>query len=102
MLVADGLLCYGNCFHRNLYAIGGYDQNVNVHSSVERYDPQTNSWALVSTMNVPRARLAAVVHNGQLYVAPSLCETPSVKNTLISHTFRLEQQTESEMNDIFA
>jgi N-acetylneuraminic acid mutarotase len=53
--------------HRSLYAIGGYDQNVNVHSSVERYDEQTNSWALIASMNIARARLAAVVFDGHIY-----------------------------------
>ena len=44
----------------SIYVIGGFD-SVNRLRSVEVYNPEQNSWAFISGMNVCRAGCAAVV-----------------------------------------
>ena len=64
-----------------IYAIGGYGgtSNASCLSTVERYDPQTNKWEQVASMNEGRRALAAVAmpdgiyaiggYNGKDYIA---------------------------------
>ena len=51
-----------------IYAIGGYNSTVGYLRSVERYDPATDTWALVRPMVEARAGLAAVTEDdGHIY-----------------------------------
>jgi hypothetical protein len=45
--------------NQRLYAAGGYD-SVNFLSSVEAYDPVSDKWEMVASMNVKRSRMALV------------------------------------------
>ena len=45
------------CLGGPLYAIGGLDDNT-CYNTVERYDPETDSWSCVQSMNVPRGGVA--------------------------------------------
>ncbi|XP_054160419.1 kelch-like protein 18 [Oppia nitens] len=49
-----------------LYAIGGY--NGQITNSVEAYDIKTNTWKLVSSMNLLRYKFDAVLANNHIYV----------------------------------
>ncbi len=49
-----------------MYAIGGYDGS-NFLSTVEIYDPSTNSWSTGSSMKYARERLVAGAINRKLY-----------------------------------
>lgn len=40
-----------------MYALGGLDDNT-CYSTVERYDPETNTWSEVQEMNFPRGGVA--------------------------------------------
>lgn len=42
------------CQFRLLYAVGGFD-GVRRLSSVERYDPETDTWSEVAPLNRPRS-----------------------------------------------
>ena len=50
-----------------IYAIGGYDDDFPL-KSVEAYDPQLGTWALVASMSEERKRHATVVLDGKIYV----------------------------------
>src|SRR5437660_1625792 len=53
-----------------IYAIGGEDDNVNLHSTstVESYNPATNSWSTVAPMPTARELLAAAAGaDGRIY-----------------------------------
>ena len=50
-----------------LYALGGYNNSVGDLSSVEAYDPATNTWAAKASMNTTRAYLAAASVGNTLY-----------------------------------
>ena len=49
-----------------IYACGGYDGS-SFLKSVEMYDPVSNKWTFVASMNVPRSRVALVANMGNLY-----------------------------------
>ena len=49
-----------------LYALGGYGPSY--LSTVERYDPETNSWEMVPAMSTNRINFGVGVVNGCLYV----------------------------------
>lgn len=57
-----------------LYAIGGKTENDNANdpfkylSTVERYDPKTNTWQETAPMHVRRAYACGVAVEGRLYV----------------------------------
>jgi len=42
--------------NKKLYAAGGYD-SLNFLSSVECYDPTSDKWEFVASMNVKRSRM---------------------------------------------
>ena len=48
--------------NNHLYAIGGCDE------TVERYDPETNVWKFVSSINSGNVPTSATSHNGFIYV----------------------------------
>ncbi|MFB6357139.1 MAG: NosD domain-containing protein, partial [bacterium] len=50
-----------------IYVFGGQDPSFNELSSVEFYDPATNSWTLQTSMPVTRSLFAAVKKNGNVY-----------------------------------
>ncbi|OON16273.1 kelch repeat protein, partial [Opisthorchis viverrini] len=66
-----------------LYAVGGYNTSgpiwtVNCLSSAESYDPETDTWTAIASMNFPRYGLRACELNGRLYAvggAPDLVQT---------------------------
>lgn len=51
----------------HLYAIGGFN-GVSWLRSMERYDPLTNQWTLLTPMSVPRSSFGTTVWNGRIYV----------------------------------
>jgi hypothetical protein len=51
------------------YAIGGRNVGVEDYTSIEVYDPATDTWTLGPDMNVPRAGFGAAVIDGRIYVA---------------------------------
>ena len=73
-LTIIGLMCDTNLgvvsLRGYLYAIGGanYLGGHTNFKSVERYDPGSNSWALVADMKCERAGHEAVTHAGKIYV----------------------------------
>ena len=58
-----------------VYVIGGFSDHF--LSSVEAYDPQTDTWTEKSPMNVPRRNLGTVVVDGKIFAIGGF----SVKNT---------------------
>ncbi|MED6234254.1 hypothetical protein ATANTOWER_025446 [Ataeniobius toweri] len=50
-----------------LYAIGGYDGQSRL-STVEVYNPETDGWTRVSSMNSQRSAMGTVVIDGHIYV----------------------------------
>lgn len=64
-----------------MYVTGGAE-SWNCLNTVERYNPENNTWTLVAPMNVARRGAGVAVHAGeaattdvqQLLVAPSSCE----------------------------
>ena len=50
-----------------IYAVGGVDDDGNLLSSVEAFDPQTNSWAAVAPMSTARSCFSFAVVSGKLY-----------------------------------
>lgn len=49
-----------------VYALGGHD-GLSIFDSVERYDPQSNTWTKVTPMLNRRCRLGVAALNGNLY-----------------------------------
>ena len=47
--------------------MGGTDGNTSLNTC-EQYDPLSNTWSLLSRMNVARAGLGAAVVRGKIYV----------------------------------
>lgn len=52
----------------NLYAVGGYDSSSHL-ATVEKYEPQVNSWTPVASMLSRRSSAGVAVLEGALYVA---------------------------------
>ena len=52
---------------RYAYAIGGQDGTENL-STVERYDPHTNTWMLVAPLPQPLRFMTSVSYKGKLFV----------------------------------
>jgi len=50
-----------------LYAVGGHDGPL-VRKSVEKFDPETNTWQDVADMAFCRRNAGVVAHEGLLYV----------------------------------
>ena len=50
-----------------LYAVGGYNEEGDTFSSVEAYNPATNSWAGVASMSVQRQGLGVGVLAGMIH-----------------------------------
>jgi N-acetylneuraminic acid mutarotase len=50
-----------------VYAIGGWEGSSRL-DSVERFDPQTNSWEMLASMKIAVTSPAVVAHLGKLYV----------------------------------
>ena len=50
-----------------LYAIGGYNDTSWLRS-VERFDPLTNRWTMLTPMSTARSAFGATVWNGRIYV----------------------------------
>ena len=50
----------------SLYAIGGSDGQCPLNS-VERYDPQKNTWTLMAPMSTRRKHLGSQVFNSMIY-----------------------------------
>jgi kelch-like protein 17 (actinfilin)/kelch-like protein 20 len=48
--------------------MGGYDDQSDALSSVERYDPAKNAWEAAEPMSMARSAPAAAVSDGKLYV----------------------------------
>lgn len=60
--------CYVSVAELNglIYAIGGYDGH-NRLNTVERYNPKTNQWTVISPMNMQRSDASACTLKGKIY-----------------------------------
>jgi len=50
-----------------IYAVGGFDKDQELLSSVEAYDPETNVWSPVADLSLPRCGAGVGVLDGVLY-----------------------------------
>lgn len=50
-----------------IYALGGYD-GVNRQNSAERYDPKSNQWTMMQSMNKQRSDAHACALDGKIYI----------------------------------
>lgn len=50
-----------------MYVVGGLNQHGDSLSTVEYYDPKSDSWILAPCMSILRSRLGVAVHCGKLY-----------------------------------
>lgn len=51
-----------------IYCVGGYD-GITRLDLCERYDPNTNSWSEIRSMNVARTNFGVAVIDGAIFVA---------------------------------
>lgn len=60
--------CYVSVAELNgfIYAIGGYDGH-NRLNTVERYNPKTNQWTIITPMNMQRSDASACTLKGKIY-----------------------------------
>lgn len=56
----------------SVYAVGGWEGSFRL-DSVERYDPDTNSWHMIAPMKMAVTSPAVVAHDGMLYVTGMDC-----------------------------
>jgi hypothetical protein len=56
----------------SVYAVGGWEGSFRL-DSVERYDPDTNSWHIIAPMKMAVTSPAVVAHDGMLYVTGMKC-----------------------------
>eukprot|EP00808_Paulinella_micropora_P017176 g82724.t1 len=89
----------------HIYAIGGrYDEEF--LSSVEKYDPRTNSWEEIAPMQHKRSGCAAAVLNGQIYVICGLdgdsCLSSVERYDQTSGKWELVASMNSERKDLAA
>jgi hypothetical protein len=61
MILAVSVVC------GKIYAIGGYDFFGPIYSTVEVYDPATDTWTNMPDMQFPRKALASAAVNGKIY-----------------------------------
>lgn len=61
--------CYVSVVEMNgfIYALGGFNGEIRLNS-VERYDPTTNQWTLIESMNYVRSDAHACVLNNKIYI----------------------------------
>lgn len=61
--------CYVSVVELNglIYALGGFDGK-NRLNTAERYDPITNQWTLIPSMNFLRSDAHACTLNGKIYI----------------------------------
>ena len=50
-----------------LYVVGGYNEDDEVISTVERYNPHTKRWQKVASLSCPRSGVCAVTYGNYLY-----------------------------------
>lgn len=64
--------CYVSVVELNgyIYAMGGFNGEIRLNS-VERYDPVTNQWSLIESMNNVRSDAHACVLNNKIYITGS-------------------------------
>ena len=65
-----------------LYALGGFDSDINAFDTVEVYDPATDTWAAVAPMPTARGGLAAGVVAGKLYALGGLDSDENASHTV--------------------
>ena len=53
--------------HGAIYVMGGF-QGAHYQTSIEKYNPQEDSWTIVGQLAGPRSGCSAVVANGKIYV----------------------------------
>lgn len=56
----------------SVFAVGGWEGSFRL-DSVERYDPDTNSWHMIAPMKMAVTSPAVVAHDGMLYVTGMDC-----------------------------
>ena len=67
--------------NRKIYAIGGYDGQ-RVFSTVEEYDPATDTWTKKASMPTARGGLSTSVVNGKIYAIGGLRRQGGVREAV--------------------
>lgn len=73
----------------SIYVIGGTKENIGNHpglTTVEVYDPVSDSWISKSSMNRPRTELTNVVLDGRIY---AFCGTPTLAAKYVNPHFEV-------------
>lgn len=68
----------------HVYAIGGWDGCGRL-DSVERYNPQLNTWTFIPSMKIALTSPAVVAHRGILYVTGTLNDVPPFVLPVYTH-----------------
>jgi hypothetical protein len=56
-----------------VYVVGGYGPGWCHHKSAEMYDPESNTWQLISDMGTERSELSCVALRGCVYAIGKNC-----------------------------
>ena len=86
----------GTVYNETIVVTGGWDEKPTRLDSSEFYQPQSNKWALLPSMNQPRSLLALVSANGNLYALGGCGE----KNSVLSCVERLSDLTATSWKNI--
>lgn len=80
--------CYVSVAELNglIYAIGGYDGH-NRLNTVERYNPKTNQWSVITPMNMQRSDASACTLKGKIYATGMFAYVMSLRVDLLKGWF---------------
>jgi hypothetical protein len=65
-----------------IYVLGGQDSTIETLSSVEVFDPATNSWSPGPSLRAPRAETAAAAVHGTLFLIGGFVGVFPISSTL--------------------
>lgn len=82
---------FATVYDSAIYIFGGRNQQ-NYISSVEKYNPETNSWSVISEMPVPREGLSGAILGDSLFLSGG-SNTDSLYGTTRVGIFRLSDET---------
>lgn len=73
-----------------IYALGGFNGEIRLNS-VERYDPLTNQWTLIESMNYVRSDAHACVANNKIYIiGNATCSNPLAQDISCGSVFKVD------------
>lgn len=83
--------CYVSVVALNgfIYAMGGFNGEIRLNT-VERYDPTTNQWTLIESMNYVRSDAHACVLNSKIYIVGKAFMSEMVEKDVFSVTLMLK------------